>query len=740
MVPAPSKFSAELDLGGSDPVLTYSWDGQPPVPNTRPTVGIQAIEFGELGLIPETTLYLPFNEGEGDSQDVSRDNCALEVRGTEWVEGRFGSALRFPSKQARVVACAPQGATLLPAAWTIEFWIKPEEGLDQTNALILSVPKRMSVRFGEDLRCKVIVLQDQPVFSVSTERLVAGQWNHVGVSLDATDLRHIRLAVNGVQRGKRYTGAAPTQGGDRLELGGFVGELDDISLTGRASTSSELMERWTFGAEYGDHELTLERASGSETVTVWNGIAEPFLQTAADFAVGDHEHVVFDADELTRVPGDWRRYRAFSPPLARTTHPTIYIGDHRIWMFGGETKDSHLGGMINTDDTWYFRTDTEQWELVETDDEPSPSCHQSAAYSPDHKLVLYAGGWRNDRQGPTQYDETWVFHTEEGRWEQRFPGGDTFPASSDSAVVYHPKAKKFVMFMAGAGRLFVYDPAENTWTQRKRPKSFTAEGKRCNYDPGGSPMAGYDPVSDKIFLFGGVTENDERQKVYHGRSAFYDYDKNQFTEITPPVSPGARVRSGFAYDPTRQHFVLFGGVQDQFSTRMRDLWTFDPAKQTWTEHASSNTPSRRGGYYHMAYEPELDRFYLLCGRNAPHRFLNEAVSLHFDEQAVGRSRFVFDRTTFDGRAYFLAEWKAPEDSNVSLSYRGSADLVHWGPKSASIIEVLTSDVRYVQVDVALVPGASGASPAVLALGFTDLAEVNAGAGVQRTVVPVDGAR
>jgi hypothetical protein len=421
----------------------------------------------------------------------------------------------------------------------------------------------------------------------------------------------------------------------------------------------------------------------------------------------------------------------------------VYIGEHRAFVWSGEVRDSHRGGMINTDDTWIFHTDTGTWRQVPTTVQPAPACHQAAAYSPDHELVLYAGGWRNDDQGSFQYSTTWVYHTEEERWEERHPGGDPFPVSSDADVVYHPGERKFVMLMAGPGEVFLYDPEADTWEKRPAPKAFDLAGARSDYRPGGSPIAGFDPVSGLIVVFGGVLRSPEGEKLYHDRTALYDLAANQFIALEPERHPGPRVRSAFAYDSRRERFVLFGGVQDQSSERMRDLWSFDPERREWREHRAGNTPSARGGYYDMAYDPELDRFFVLCGRHSLKVFLNDAWSLELDESAVGVARYVFDREQLGGCTSWFAEWRAPGDSRVELRFRGSADLLAWEGWSASPEEVLARDGRWLQVEVQLHPGSQGETPELGVMGFLrDAGEVETepGEDVERMLTSVRGLR
>ena len=150
------------------------------------------------------------------------------------------------------------------------------------------------------------------------------------------------------------------------------------------------------------------------------------------------------------------------------------------------------------------------------------------------------------------------------------------------------------------------------------------------------------------------------------------------------------------------------------SRRNDDLWILDPSRKEWREIEASNSPGERGGYYGMAYDPDLDRFFLLCGRATQGRFLDEAWSLSLDEKAVREATYVFDRAGFAEREWFV-EASMPGDSAVTCRFRTTDELGGWSAWIDSANEL--GDARYVQVQVRLAPGSDGEEPSVNALGF-----------------------
>jgi hypothetical protein len=707
----PSALEHRLDVDPADPLLAYRWDGGPEIPAPSGG-GTLRIPYGEAGAGPTTVLYAPCFPGDDPATVpfAGGFDGAVRAQDVAWTDdGRFGSALALPTEQAELTL-EPREGPLLAGAWSIELWVRLEK---PTKLISLArAPGVFDVVTGPLGVCRVELATEPPLKVWGATDLRMGEWNHIGLTIDGPDLPQARLSVNGVARGRRIEGAPPVPS---LAVGGFVGAIDELRVDAYPLASVAFEERFEARMSPGERVLELRYADRTETVrTWWGALTDPIVRGAA-WDQGEREHADRNADRgsLFWTAGHWERYRTTNPPLPRTTHPTVYVGDHRVLIFGGETRDSHVGGMVNTNDTWIFHTDTGEWVRSRSKLAPPPSCHQSAAYSPDHGVVLYPGGHHNQGGNLGKYDETWLYFVEEDRWERREPGGMQLGPRSDGAVVYHPGLRRFVAFL---GRMAVatYDPEADVWEDVSARIARGPDRRPTNYVPGGSPMAGYDPASGRIVLFGGARGGPDGETRWQDLTAFYDLDARAFLVQDTPVAPPGRVRAGFAFDSRRARYTLFGGVLDQFSVRMDDLWVLEPEGWAWTRLEASNPPTRRGGFYHMAYDPDLDRFLLLCGRHSHMIFSNEAWSLHVDETAPGRATYVFDRAAFPGLEHWFVEWTAADGARVDLRFRGGPDgstWEAWGPDAGA-----AGDARFVQVELELHPGA-GAAPEVLRMGF-----------------------
>jgi hypothetical protein len=684
-------------------LLGYRWEGSGIVPLVGPPPA--KLPFGPRGRTPSTRLYLTF-DGSLDQELEAAPRWSREAQGLEVGQdpppaGRFGRGARIAPRVVVAFDCTEPSA---PAVLTIEFWIRP---LALARGPILVLPGILALHCRERGELSLEVESGAAQRASGSAVLAPGRWSHVGIVVDPLELEAARLVLDDRPFGCSLKDATPLQALERLELGGgeLDFELDELRVSARAANSSEFIAAFE-GQPRPLERLDLVTNEGARTLEVWTDFQrEPRVERVAQWRRAHLEHVECGVDGLRWASGDWQELRPLDPPLARTCHPTVALGDGRLFVYSGEVRDSHLPPMHNVEDTWFFHTREARWERVPTALAPAGRCHQQAAFSPDHGLVLMPSGWGNGPGREEQFADTWVFHVAERRWEERHPAGATPPSSGEWALVYHPTLRRFLMF----SRTFVYayDPAKDRWDQRQA-RVTDEEGRVCDYAIPPALSAAYDPVSEDVVLFGGEVQG----QAFFDRTLIYRPKENRFIVLDLATHPSARVRPGFAYDPRGKRMVLFGGVRDQFSRRMDDLWEFDPAARRWARIDAAGTPSERGGFMLMAWEPELERFFLVGGRHAPDRFLEEVWTLTLDERAQGRARIAFDRAGFRERT-FTFDGDAPGDARLEFRFRASESGLDWGDWSASAEE----NPRFLEVEATLAPGSQGQVPTLRALGF-----------------------
>jgi hypothetical protein len=703
----PPGFGCEVRLAPGEQLRAYAWDDRWPVPSVVRDPLVR-IDHGERGLRPDARLYLP---GHSPLEAVACDARVVEELGLARVDGRFGHALGFTPASLLHMALLRPGDD---AGWTLSFWLRP--GAASAGRTLIRMPGALEVGLDPYGRVRAALLPsgEQLTHPVA---LPFDRWSHVSIAYDPTFLEQLRVFAGSTSARLVLAPHPPLRIATELLVGdlardgtGFTGALDELALERLPASTEDSLRAVQVAPAPGVHALELETTFGLRTVELAAGATRDLvLDGPEDFARGELVRTVVEDGVLRWAPAHWVELAPASAPPPRTTHPLVGLGDRRLFTFGGETRDSHWGPMRNTDDTWIFDGAGDRWTRV-TGPAPSPRCHVPAAHSPDHDLVLLVGGIRFDVQ-PWQPDgETWVFHTDTLRWEQRFPAGEVLGNTSDHVLVYLPGLQRFLLMRSWGNSL--YDPVANVWERLPVADAVTAAGQPTSYFPA-STSAVLDESSGLVVLFGGSYGPDPA--VFSDTTALFDVEANRFTVLDPPVRPSARVRGALGYDPGRGLVVLFGGVQGQYSQRHDDLWVFDPRTRLWRELECSNRPPVCGGYFGFGHDDVADRFVLFSGRSTPDRWLSRTWTLDFDEARSGTALYTFDRLGQSGRDGWFADVTTPGDSRVELVVRTSDSGTAWSewlPASASLPRT-----RFVQVTAILSPGSSGEVPSILRMGW-----------------------
>ncbi len=100
------------------------------------------------------------------------------------------------------------------------------------------------------------------------------------------------------------------------------------------------------------------------------------------------------------------------------------------------------------------------------------------------------------------------------------------------------------------------------------------------------PAMAYDPVSQKIVLFGGLGPNGNLNDTW-------TFDGTTWTQVTSAVAPPVRNGAAMVFDQPTNKLVMFGGFDVKFY--LQDTWVFDGATMTWTEAQMNLSPPRATG-------------------------------------------------------------------------------------------------------------------------------------------------
>jgi N-acetylneuraminic acid mutarotase len=149
-----------------------------------------------------------------------------------------------------------------------------------------------------------------------------------------------------------------------------------------------------------------------------------------------------------------------------------------------------------------------------------------------------------------------------------------------------------------------------------------AENSWMDLDPGGPlPPARwghsmvYCPDTKSMLLFGGMTEDGSTNDLWS-----YDPASNTWTEFEPagPL-PSPRSDQATAYDIAAGRLILFGGWDDNDQI-LGDTWAYDPGANAWTELEPSGAAPPPRAIAAMTYDRASGRVILFGGFDQQRQF------------------------------------------------------------------------------------------------------------------------
>jgi len=240
--------------------------------------------------------------------------------------------------------------------------------------------------------------------------------------------------------------------------------------------------------------------------------------------------------------------------------PYMFAVDGRIFVGDGITEDPPLalaGGMheyLPATDTWVTRTPC-----------PGPDRYGARGFSLNG-LGYITCGWANNSP-VIQVNDTWAYEPSSDSWTPKapFPGGARYTAISCATST---KGYTGLGYSPYYDDWWEYDPAADQWTQRA---SF----------PGGARQSAISFVIDEqVYVGCGASSNTTFL------SDLWRYDPQSDTWTPRAGLPTSRYAS-YAFTYAQQGFVVCGLALDTNNTptTTAEVWTYDPATDSWTQLA-----------------------------------------------------------------------------------------------------------------------------------------------------------
>lgn len=242
------------------------------------------------------------------------------------------------------------------------------------------------------------------------------------------------------------------------------------------------------------------------------------------------------------------------------------------------------------------------WHDLAPGSPPPARYFHAAAYDPVARSAIIFGGTVN---AGTNFSDTWEFAA--GAWAVKSPS-TVPPARQDHIMWYDPVLDKIFLHggrnSAGTtfyGDLYSWDGSDWTLENPTNPPSARA-----------THSVAYDSARGRAYIIGGTAPV---TGAYIQEIWYLDSATMTWTEVTLQAGddlPPLRSHKS-AYDPVRDKIVVFGGQANDAVPAVADLYEFDPATGL-TSLIEQPTPAPGARYwFEMVFHPDLDGVVLWGG-------------------------------------------------------------------------------------------------------------------------------
>jgi len=194
----------------------------------------------------ETALLLHFDDGAGRlAKDSSANSLRATVARAEWVDGRFGKALRFDGKDAFVDVGNPPALLFgKDTDFTVECWVNVPTDVPKAFSFIITSRLRgdepgFSIYLHKNMFLQAVVADKVNATELLTSRaaLNDGKWHHI--ALVAERKGKLSLFIDGALQAATDMSRIvnpdnanrPLRIGDRGHDGDFVGLIDEVRIS-----------------------------------------------------------------------------------------------------------------------------------------------------------------------------------------------------------------------------------------------------------------------------------------------------------------------------------------------------------------------------------------------------------------------------------------------------------------------------------------------------------------------------
>jgi hypothetical protein len=236
------------------------------------------------------------------------------------------------------------------------------------------------------------------------------------------------------------------------------------------------------------------------------------------------------------------------------------------------------------------------WSLLSANtDGPVWRNWPAVAYDSARDVLVIHGGLQTGKN----FDETWEW---DGAAWTSFTG-DGPGAREGALLAYDAAREKTILFGGSSPDLAIHG---DTWEWDGQSWTRVSESGPAPRFAGGMV---YEPTREQILLYSGHFAASTGEFIPF--DDLWAWDGSSWREIAVDgPTPGHRTHAGFVFDPATDNVLLIGSGNDAF---LGDVWAWNGAN--WEETPASDTPARSG--HNVAYDPTRDRFVLFGGVDRP---------------------------------------------------------------------------------------------------------------------------
>lgn len=239
-------------------------------------------------------------------------------------------------------------------------------------------------------------------------------------------------------------------------------------------------------------------------------------------------------------------------------------------------------------DTWIFDTRCRVFEKI-ADATRGPGVRSRALAVLDTKRdrMVTFGGRAQVTPGGDDYvvlNDLWNLDLQTRTWgsmrtrgfqpSPRYSAAGGYDEVNDRMIVHGGNTSENGLFYARTGGTYAMNFADQTWELLENADDDSGPGARLNH------AGAVDSEGQKLYVYGGSTDFFDPAL---GDLWALDLTTSQWTEVatTSPTRPDTRFMASMMFDPVSDRLFLFGGHDSTAVGNQNDTWAFDPATDRW---------------------------------------------------------------------------------------------------------------------------------------------------------------